>query len=82
MLGERYIARVQLIHDDGSSDSYTWSAYGQLEMAYAVEEIDLAAKGKDFFSGTITAARRKMPDGTVQSVLVYERNALDGGESC
>ena len=70
-----------MIHDDGSSDSYTWSAYGQLEMAYAVEEIDLAAKGKDFFSGTITATRRKTPDGTVHSVLVYERNAL-GGESC
>ena len=79
MIGERYIARVQLIHEDGSSDSYTWSAYGQLEMACAVEEIDLAAKGRDFFSGSITATRRKMPDGTVQSVLVYERNALNGG---
>ncbi len=82
MLGERYIARVQLIHEDGSSDCYSWDAYGQLDMAYAVEEIDLAAKGKDFFSGTITATRRKMPDGTVRSVLVYERSALNGGESC
>ena len=81
MLGEQHIPRGQLTHEDGSSHSYTWDAYGQLEMAYAVEEIDLAAKGKDFFSGTITATRRKMPDGTVQGVLVYERNALDGGDS-